>query len=123
MRTPKTARINPESDDQGVAGDLAGYAGLHRLLAVAAAQLADSTLDPQEALKAKFPNLLAALEKAHADGVPEPTGLRVVAMREGFWRGGIAHSRAPAVHAFEHFTSAEQLEQIFGESLLVVELI
>lgn len=48
------------------------------------------------------------------------THLRITAKRDGFRRAGIEHSTTPTVHAVKAL-SAEQIEALKAESMLVVE--
>lgn len=46
--------------------------------------------------------------------------LRIVAMKDGFRRAGMAHSTAPAEYPLSNFT-AEQIKALKAEPLLVVQ--
>ncbi|MER8765829.1 HI1506-related protein [Mesorhizobium sp. M0968] len=75
--------------------------------------------------RSKFPRMAAAIDAwqaANADG-DVPSGVRIRSKLDGFRRAGIAHSKAPVEHAMEAFKGPEQLEALFAEPNLVVELI
>ncbi|RWB50843.1 hypothetical protein [Mesorhizobium sp.] len=94
----------PESEGQGGAGNAAGSA--------------------ESEFRAKFPRFSAELDAWKAEHGDElPAGLRIRSKVEGFRRGGIAHSKAEVDHPIEAFKSPEQLEAIFAEPKLKVELI
>ncbi|RUW41518.1 hypothetical protein EOA37_09665 [Mesorhizobium sp. M2A.F.Ca.ET.015.02.1.1] len=111
----------PESDDQGGAGNGAGSAGS----ALDGIDLGTLRPDAEAEFRAKFPRFSAAMEawQAEHESGEVPTGLRIKAKKDGFRRGGIAHPKSPVDHPVETFTSPEQLEAIFAEPNLVVELI
>ncbi|RWN30128.1 MAG: hypothetical protein EOR97_17295 [Mesorhizobium sp.] len=139
----------PQSDDQGGAGDPAGSAGSLTLEDVvnrpSMAGFAKPTLDeliavgdPLEGLKvekrlgtaedefrAKYPRMFVALEAWRAEHGDDdlPRGLRIRSKIDGFRRAGIAHSKAPVEHQLGAFKGPEQLEALFAEPNLVVELI
>ncbi|MGZ8221771.1 MAG: HI1506-related protein [Methylobacter sp.] len=48
--------------------------------------------------------------------------IRIRSLREGFRRGGVAHSVAPAEYPDNHFT-ADELEQLLFEPMLAVEVL
>lgn len=48
--------------------------------------------------------------------------IRIKSLREGFRRGGVAHSVAPAEYPDNHFT-ADELEQLLFEPMLSVEVL
>ncbi|MER9851243.1 hypothetical protein NKJ55_28785 [Mesorhizobium sp. M0106] len=124
-KTSKTTSMPPESEDQGGAGNAAGsaFAGLIDATGMSIDEL-EKRLDTAKAeFVAKYPSLSAALDTWQASGRPEPTTLRITSKVEGFRRGGMAHSRTPADHLLESFTSPDQLELIFAETMLVVELV
>lgn len=74
--------------------------------------------------RAAYPHLWAAKEAWEASGRSDmPTGLRVVAKRDGFRRAGMAHSKAGAEHPLETFPTPEQLEALFAEPNLVVTFV
>jgi len=107
--------VPPESD-QGGAGNTAGSAGSE--LAVIQAGSAEAEF------RAKFPRFSAELDAWKAEHGDElPGGLRIKSKVEGFRRGGIAHPKAAVDHPIEDFRSPEQLEAIFAEPNLTVELI
>lgn len=113
--------IPREQTDQGGAGNLAGSAGS----ALDGIDLGALRPDAEAEFRAKFPRFSAAMEawQAEHESGEMPTGLRIKAKKDGFRRGGIAHSKSPVDHPVETFTSPEQLEAIFAEPNLVVELI
>lgn len=116
--TGTISSIPPESDDQGGAGNTAGSAGS---LTVNASAI---WLDGGEAeFRARFPCLSTAIDAWEASGAPAPTAVRIRSKTDGFRRAGIAHSKAPVEHAMEAFKGPEQLEALFAEPNLVVELI
>lgn len=110
----------PESEGQGGAGNAAGSAESLTL------EDLDKRLGTAEdEFRSKFPRLAAAIDAwqaANADG-DVPTGVRIRSKVDGFRRAGIAHSKAPVAHAMEAFKGPEQLEALFAEPNLVVELI
>ncbi|SDA39177.1 HI1506-related protein [Mesorhizobium qingshengii] len=110
----------PQSDDQGGAGDGAGSAGLLTL-----DDLEKRLGTAEGEFRSKFPRMAAAIDAwqaASADG-DVPSGIRVRSKIDGFRRAGIAHSKAPVEHRMEAFKGPEQLEALFAEPNLVVELI
>jgi hypothetical protein len=48
--------------------------------------------------------------------------IRIKSLREGFRRGGVAHSVAPVEYPDNHFT-ADELEQLLFEPMLAVEVL
>lgn len=139
----------PQSDNQGGAGDTAGSAGSLTLEGLVnrpgMAGFAKPTLDeliavgdPLEGLKvekrlgtaedefrAKYPRMFVALDAWRAEHGDDdlPRGLRIRSKIDGFRRAGIPHSKAPVEHRMDAFSGPEQLEAIFAEPNLVVELI
>lgn len=95
-----------ESDDQGGAGNMAGSAEA-------------PTLDE---FQARFPRLSAAFEAWKASSYDLPVGLRIKSKIEGFRRAGVAHSKAPIEHALDRWPQPEQLEALFAEPNLTIEL-
>ncbi|MER9545612.1 HI1506-related protein [Mesorhizobium sp. M0437] len=118
--TGTISSIPPESVDQGGAGNTAGSAESLTL------EDLDKRLGTAEdEFRSKFPRLAAAIDAwqaANAEG-DVPTGVRIRSKVDGFRRAGIAHSKAPVEHAMEAFKGPEQLEALFAEPNLVVELI
>ncbi|TIV70555.1 MAG: hypothetical protein E5V89_14115 [Mesorhizobium sp.] len=106
----------PESDGQGGAGNTAGSAE---------SEVPEVQAGSAEAeFRAKFPRFSAELDAWKAEHGDElPAGLRIKSKVEGFRRGGIAHSKEAVDHPIEAFKSPEQLEAIFAEPNLTVELI
>ncbi|RRH98083.1 hypothetical protein EH240_20010 [Mesorhizobium tamadayense] len=113
----------PESDDQGGAGNTAGSAGSAEFDMDAMFPPAADRPDAEAEFRAKFPRLTAAFEAWHAEHGEPVTGLRIKSKVDGFRRGGMAHSKAPTEHPAEAFAGPEQLEAIFAEPNLTVELI
>ncbi|RUY12031.1 hypothetical protein EOA25_04390 [Mesorhizobium sp. M2A.F.Ca.ET.040.01.1.1] len=106
----------PESDGQGGAGNTAGSAESE------APDVQAGSADAE--FRAEFPRFSAELDAWKAEHGDElPAGLRIKSKVEGFRRGGIAHSKAAVDHPIEAFKSPEQLEAIFAEPKLKVELI
>ncbi|MER9851763.1 HI1506-related protein [Mesorhizobium sp. M0106] len=132
----------PESEGQGGAGNGAGSAeSLPQFLAndefngpggdpdemdYGTLKDLDTRLGTAEnEFRSKFPRMAAAIDTwqaANADG-DVPSGVRIRSKLDGFRRAGIAHSKAPVEHAMEAFKGPEQLEALFAEPNLVVELI
>ncbi|ESY49012.1 MULTISPECIES: HI1506-related protein [unclassified Mesorhizobium] len=110
----------PKSDDQGGAGNGAGSAEPLTL------QDLDKRLGTvEDEFRSKFPRMAAAIDAwqaSSADG-EVPAGVRIRSKIDGFRRAGIAHSKAPVEHRMEAFKGPEQLEALFAEPNLVVELI
>lgn len=105
-----------EETDQGGAGNVAGSAGSE------APEVRAGSAEAE--FRAKFPRFSAELDAWKAEHGDElPAGLRIKSKVEGFRRGGIAHSKAAVDHPIEAFKSPEQLESIFAEPNLTVELI
>ncbi|RWE51087.1 MAG: hypothetical protein EOS24_33660 [Mesorhizobium sp.] len=98
--------ITVESEGQGGAGNAAGSAE-------------PSTLDE---FQAKFPRLSAAIEAWKATSYEPPVGLRIRSKIEGFRRAGVAHSKAPVEHPLDRWPQPEQLEALFSEPNLTIEL-
>ncbi|HEY2070708.1 MAG TPA: hypothetical protein VGG48_14215 [Rhizomicrobium sp.] len=48
--------------------------------------------------------------------------IRVKSVQEGFWRGGIQHSKAPAEYPVDQFDDV-QLDRMFSEPKLTIEVI
>jgi hypothetical protein len=73
---------------------------------------------------ARYPLTDAALA-AWRDANPEghPSAVRIASKREGFRRAGMSHTKAPVEHPIEIFTVPEQLEALFAESTLTVEIV
>jgi hypothetical protein len=116
---------DPPESDQGGAGNTAGSAGSPTLENVVdALDGRGEHLDAEAEFRAKFPRFSAEIDAWKAEHGDElPTGLRIKSKVDGFRRGGLAHSKAPVDHQIEAFKSAEQLEAIFAEPNLSVELI
>ncbi|WP_027143149.1 HI1506-related protein [Mesorhizobium sp. WSM3626] len=128
-----------ESDDQGGAGDAAGSAGPQHAEffknpdeSVTIATLDDALdalggqgehLDTEAEFRARFPRMSAELDAWKAEnGDQLPAGLRIRSKLDGFRRAGIAHSKAPVEHQIGAFKGPEQLEALFAEPNLKVEL-
>jgi len=74
--------------------------------------------------RSKYPKFSAAVFAWHATGrEDQPSALRIVSKHDGFRRAGMPHSRQPAEHPIEKFSGPEQLEALFAEPNLTVELI
>lgn len=114
-----------QSDDQGGAGDTAGSAGSQALddaLDALAGQ--GEHLDTEAEFRATFPRMSAELDAWKAEHGDElPVGLRIRSRIDGFRRAGIAHPKAPVEHQLGAFKGPDQLEALFAEPNLVVELI
>lgn len=80
----------------------------------------------QAAFREAFPQLAAAID-AWTEKSPgtQPAAIRVSARVEGFRRAGIEHSKAPVDHQLDLVDGLkpEQLEQLFAEPNLVVQLV
>jgi hypothetical protein len=115
----------PQSDDQGGAGDPAGSAGsLTMDDALDALGSRGEHLDTEAEFRARFPRMSAELDAWKAENGDElPAGLLIRSKVDGFRRAGIAHSKAPVEHRIDAFSGPEQLEALFAEPNLVVELI
>lgn len=105
--TGTISSITVESEGQGGAGNAAGSAE-------------PSTLDE---FQAKFPRLSAAIEAWKTSSYETPVGLRIRSKIDGFRRAGVAHSKAPVEHPLDRWPQPEQLEALFAEPNLVVEVI
>ncbi|MER8439551.1 HI1506-related protein [Mesorhizobium sp. M1312] len=109
----------PESEGQGGAGNAAGSAESLTL------EDLDKRLGTAEnEFRSKFPRLAAVIDAwqaANADG-DVPSGVRIRSKVDGFRRAGIAHSKAPVEHRMEAFKGPEQLEALFAEPNLTIEL-
>lgn len=103
----------PESDDQGGAGDPAGPAG---------ADL-DHVDFARDEFRAAYPHLSAAFEAWSETNTGAPSALRIAAKRDGFRRAGIAHGKAPVDHPLGVFETPEQMEALFAERMLTVEIV
>lgn len=116
-----TGTNTPEQTDQGGAGNAAGSAGS----ALDGIDLAALRPDAEAEFRAKFPRFSAAMEawQAEHENGEVPSGLRITAKVDGFRRAGIAHSKSSVDHPVETFNSPEQLEALFAEPKLKVELI
>ncbi|MEI9410715.1 HI1506-related protein [Mesorhizobium salmacidum] len=114
-----------KADDQGGAGDTAGSAGSLALdEALDALGSQGEHLDTEAEFRARFPRMSAELDAWKAEnGDQLPAGLRIRSKVDGFRRAGIAHSKAPVEHQIGAFKGPEQLEALFAEPNLVVELI
>ncbi|RVA07644.1 hypothetical protein EN932_27100 [Mesorhizobium sp. M7A.F.Ca.US.002.01.1.1] len=114
-----------QSDDQGGAGETAGSAGSLALDdALDALGGQGGHLDTEAEFRAKFPRMSAAIDAwKEQNGDELPAGLRIRSKVDGFRRAGIAHSKAPVEHQLGAFKGPEQLEALFAEPNLVVELI
>lgn len=129
----------PERKTDGGAGhNPAGPAGgdldLDKLLAAGPNGLAalgtqgldqlGKNLDAMETdFRKRFPKWCAAVDAWAALSEEAPSGLRIASKHEGFRRAGMSHSKQPREHAIETFTRPEQLEALFAEPNLTVELI
>lgn len=105
--TGTISSIPVESEGQGGAGNAAGSAE-------------EPTLDE---FQARFPRLSAAIEAWKVSSFSPPVGLRISSKIEGFRRAGVAHSKAPVEHPLDRWPQPEQLEALFAEPNLVVEVI
>lgn len=106
--------------DQLLAG---GVAGLAALGPNALDQLGKN-LDTVEAdFRKRFPKWSAAVDAWTAHNEETPSGLRITSKHEGFRRAGIAHSKRATEHPIETFSGPEQMEALFAEPNLTVELI
>lgn len=117
----------PEQQTDGGAGNAAGSAGSGEFDVDALFDQLQPVADRPTAeaeFRAQFPHFSAALDawkEEHGDQVC--SGLRIRAKKDGFRRAGIAHSKAPVEHRGEAFRTTEQIESLFAEPNLVVELI
>lgn len=108
----------PESVDQGGAGNGAGSAGSLTL-----EDLDKRIGTAEDEFRAKFPHLAAAMDAWQAISDQAPDGVRIASKVEGFRRAGIRHSKQAIEHLIEDFKGPEQLEALFAEPNLIVELI
>lgn len=73
----------------------------------------------------RYPLAAAAFEAWRGDNLP--SGVRISALRDGFRRAGIAHTKLPVDHTLESLGPWEvavgKLEQLLAETHLKVELI
>ncbi|TPJ83848.1 hypothetical protein FJ422_16375 [Mesorhizobium sp. B2-6-3] len=109
-----------EQSDQGGPGNGAGSAGSLTL-----EDLEKRLGTAENEFRSKFPRMAAAIDawqSSSADG-EVPSGIRIRSKIDGFRRAGIAHSKEPVEHGMEAFKGPEQLEALFAEPNLVVELI
>ncbi|MER9623237.1 HI1506-related protein [Mesorhizobium sp. M0222] len=114
-----------ESNDQGGAGDTAGSAGSLKLDdALDALGNTGAHLDTEAEFRARFPRMSAELDAWKSENGDEvPSGVRIRSKVDGFRRAGIAHPKVPVEHQLSAFTGPEQIEALFAEPNLVVELI
>lgn len=85
---------------------------------------ATGTISAEAEFRERFPMFSAALDAWKADHQDDlPTGVRIKSSVDGFRRAGIVHSKAPVEHPIEAFTGPDQLEALFAEPALLVELI
>lgn len=76
----------------------------------------------QDAFRKIYPHFAAAIDAWQATNEGMPTVVRIRSKREGFRRGGMVHTKALREFAFDGFTSPDQLDVLFGEPVLTVEL-
>ncbi|MER8923385.1 HI1506-related protein [Mesorhizobium sp. M0050] len=127
------ARLKAEADAKAEAEAEAEALALAEAAAKGNARLDDALdalagqgehLDTEAEFRSRFPRMSAALNAWKAEHGDElPSGLRIRSKLDGFRRAGIPHSKAPVEHQLGAFKGPEQLEAIFAEPNLVVELI
>lgn len=74
-------------------------------------------------LAARFPLTAAALEAWRATHDSPPQALRIASKVEGFRRADLAHGTAAVDHPLGDFRLPEQVEALFAEPMLIVELV